>query len=140
MREEFDLSDWRGPFDSATQMRARDALEQGQLLYFPQLAFPLQAGEEEFLDASLTDGKAKNISLDHSSGRLQGTSATGPSAVRLAAMIERFGAGATRLVGELLGNLAELETKLCQLLIQVLVGQLHKIQMSVFWHRQGKMH
>ena len=103
MREAFDLRDWRGPFDSATQTRARDALESGHVLYFPNLAFPLQAGEQEFLDARLTDGKAKNISLDHSSGRLQGTSATSERAVRLGAMIERFGAGATGLVNDLLG-------------------------------------
>lgn len=103
MRDAFDLREWSGPFDSATRARARDALESGHVLYFPHLAFPLQAREKEFLDASLTDGKAKNISLDHTSGRLQGTSAAGERAVRLAAMIERFGASATQLVNDLIG-------------------------------------
>ena len=103
MREEFDLSDWRGPFDGDTQTRARTALEKGQVLYFPHLPFALQSAETAFLDPSLTDGKSKNISLDPASGRLKGTSATGDGAVRLAAMIERFGAGATRFVEGLLG-------------------------------------
>ena len=62
-----------------------------------------------FSIARLTDGKAKNISLDHTNGKLQGTSATGERAARLAAMIERFGAGATRFVERLLPRYAGLE-------------------------------
>ena len=46
------------------------------MLYFPNLPFRLPNSEKEFLDGRLTDGKAKNISLDHTSGKLQGTSAT----------------------------------------------------------------
>ena len=56
-----------------------------------------------FLDPAVSDGKAKNISLDHTSGKLQAHLADRRTTPRaLAAMIERFGAGATRLVGELL--------------------------------------
>jgi hypothetical protein len=102
MREEFSITQWQGPFDAPTRARAIAALEQGQVLYFPQLPFRLTSSEQEFLDAALTDGKAKNISLDHTSGKLQGTSAQGERATRLAAMIERFGAGATRFVTDLL--------------------------------------
>ena len=79
------------------------------MLYFPKLPFQLAKNETEFLDGSLTDGKAKNISLDHTNGKLQGTSATGERAERLAAMIERFGAGATRFVKDLLPNYAGVE-------------------------------
>ena len=48
------------------QMRARAqaALEHGRLLYFPKMPFVLSNSETEFLDGRLTDGKAKNISLD----------------------------------------------------------------------------
>ena len=109
IREEFDLTDWRGPFDDATRARAQAALEHGKLLYFPKLPFKLSNSETEFLDASLTNGKAKNISLDHTSGKLQGSSATGERAVRLAAMIERFGAGAPEFVKDLLPNYAGVE-------------------------------
>ncbi len=79
------------------------------MLYFPKLPFRLGNSETEFLDASLTDGKAKNISLDWNTGKLQGTSATGERAERLAAMMERFGAGATDFITDLLPNYAGVE-------------------------------
>ena len=109
MREEFPISSWNGPFDAGLRARARAALESGQVLYFPNLAFRLEDSEKQFLDAGLTDGKAKNISLDHSSGKLQGTSASGERAQRLAAMIERFGAGAAHFVGDLLSGYSGVE-------------------------------
>lgn len=107
--EAFDIEQWRGPFSQETRARAQETLEHGKLLYFPKLPFRLSNSENEFLDASLTDGKAKNISLDHTSGKLQGTSAQGEKAQRLAAMIERFGAGATQLVKDLLPNYGGVE-------------------------------
>jgi hypothetical protein len=109
IREEFDFTSWEGPFEPETRARAQRALEHGKLLYFPKMPFKLSNSETEFLDGQLTDGKAKNISLDHINGRLQGTSATGERAERLAAMIERFGAGATRFVKDLLPNYASVE-------------------------------
>jgi len=109
IREEFDFREWGGPFDAATRARAQAALEHGRLLYFPRMPFKLTNSETEFLDGRLTDGKAKNISLDHTNGKLQGTSARGEQAQRLAAMIERFGAGATRFVKELLPNYGSVE-------------------------------
>src|SRR5580704_14656042 len=109
MREEFSIAQWQGPFDGPTRARAIAALESGQVLYFPQLPFRLTNSEMEFLDASLTDGKAKNISLDHTSGKLQGSSASGERAQRLGAMIERFGAGATGFVKALLPNYESVE-------------------------------
>ncbi|MEO7053476.1 MAG: Kdo hydroxylase family protein [Rhizomicrobium sp.] len=109
IREEFDFTAWSGPFEAQTRARAQQALEHGRLLYFPRMPFKLSNSETEFLDGRLTDGKAKNISLDHTSGKLQGTSATGERAERLAAMIERFGAGATRFVQDLLPNYSKVE-------------------------------
>jgi hypothetical protein len=109
MLESFDIGTWTGPFESQIRARAQAALEKGAVLYFPKLAFCLADGEKQFLNSSLTDGKAKNISLDHTSGKLQGTSAEGAQAEKLAAMIERFGAGATNFVTALLPNYAGVE-------------------------------
>jgi hypothetical protein len=78
------------------------ALERGGVLLFPDLAFALSDAEKPFLDARVADGKAKNISLDHASGKLQATSLTGEKAAALAAMIERFGSQAATLVHDLL--------------------------------------
>jgi hypothetical protein len=109
MREAFDISTWTGPFETQTRRHAQDALEKGAVLYFPKLAFLLAESEKDFLDPGLSDGNAKNISLDPATGKLQGTSAEGEKAARLAAMMERFGAGATQFVAALLPNYAGVE-------------------------------
>jgi hypothetical protein len=102
MLETLPLTDWKGPYDAALKARAVSALEQGAVLFFPNLAFTLSDGEKMFLDASVSDGKAKNISLDHTTGKMQASSLTGEKAASLAAMIERFGSQATQLVHQLL--------------------------------------
>jgi hypothetical protein len=109
MLEQFEIDSWSGPHPPEIRARAQASLERGAVLFFPRLAFRLANSEMEFLDASLTNGKAKNISLDSSTGKLQGTSASGEKALLLAAMIERFGAGATRFVTDLLPNYAGVE-------------------------------
>lgn len=102
MIEELPISAWQGPFEADVKARALDALESGAVLYFPQLPFALLDSEKEFLDAKVADGKSKNISLDHTTGKMQASSLTGERAARLAAMIERFGSGAAGLVRDLL--------------------------------------
>src|SRR5689334_1523895 len=102
MLETLPLSDWNGPHDAALKARAVAALESGAVLFFPRLTFQLSESEKPFLDASVSDGKAKNISLDHTTGKMQASSLTGEKAVSLAAMIERFGSQATQLVHDLL--------------------------------------
>ena len=102
MLETLPLDRWDGPYDADLKARAVSALEQGAVLFFPHLAFTLSDAEKLFLDARVSDGKAKNISLDHATGKLQASSLTGDKAKALAAMIERFGSQATNLVQDLL--------------------------------------
>ncbi|HJT43687.1 MAG TPA: Kdo hydroxylase family protein [Rhizomicrobium sp.] len=102
MLETMPLRDWKGPFDAALKARATAALEQGAVLFFPDLKFILEKGEKQFLDARVSDGKAKNISLDHTTGKMQASSLTGEAAQALAVMMERFGSQATALVQDLL--------------------------------------
>jgi hypothetical protein len=102
MIETLEIGSWRGPFDAGTRARAVTALEGGAVLYFPNLAFALSGEEKAFLDPAVSDGRAKNISLDPATGRMQASSLTGEKAAQLAAMIERFGAGANALVSALL--------------------------------------
>jgi hypothetical protein len=98
MLETLPLTAWTGPFDTEMKARACSALEGGAVLFFPDLAFALDETEKQFLDARVSDGKAKNISLDHQTGKMQASSLTGEKADQLAAMIERFGRQATGLV------------------------------------------
>ena len=102
MLERLLLENWSGPYDAGMKARALLALESGAVLFFPNLAFVLSEAEKRFLDASVSDGKAKNISLDHTTGTLQASALTGEAAGELAAMMERFGSLATGLVHELL--------------------------------------
>jgi hypothetical protein len=98
--ESLPLDSWKGPFDANQKARAVTALERGAVLFFPGLAFALADGEKPFLDAGVSDGRAKNISLDR--GRLQSSSLTGEKAHALSAMIERFGSQAAQLIHDLL--------------------------------------
>lgn len=102
MLETLPLTGWTGPFEAETKARAISALEGGQVLFFPDLAFALSQTEAQFLDAGVSDGKAKNISLDPVTAKLQASSLTGEKAGQLAAMIERFGRQAETLVHALL--------------------------------------
>jgi hypothetical protein len=102
MLETLPLTGWTGPFDADTKARALCALEGGAVLFFPGLAFTLSDSEKQFLDAGISDGKAKNISLDHTTGKMQASSLTGEKAQELTAMIERFGQQAAGLVHDLL--------------------------------------
>jgi len=102
MLESLPINRWTGPHDADLKARAVSALERGAVLFFPRLPFLLSEPEKQFLDARVSDGQAKNISLDHTSGKLQSTSLSGEKARDLAAMMERFGSQATRLVQELL--------------------------------------
>ena len=102
MLETLATDSWSGPYDAGLKARAVSALEQGGVLFFPNLAFSLSQAEKLFLDARVSDGKAKNISLDHTTGKMQASSLTGEDAKALAAMIERFGTHATQLVHDLL--------------------------------------
>ncbi|HKQ09938.1 MAG TPA: Kdo hydroxylase family protein [Rhizomicrobium sp.] len=96
------LDSWTGPHDAGLKARAVSALERGAVLFFPHLPFLLFDAEKQFLDAGVSDGQAKNISLDHTTGKMQASALTGEKARELAAMMERFGSQATRLVHELL--------------------------------------
>src|SRR5258706_3121687 len=102
MLEILPLDSWKGPYDAVLKAHAVAGLERGAVLLFPNLAFALSDAEKLFLDAGVSDGRAKNISLDHTTGRMQSSSLTGEKAQALAAMIERFGSQAATLVRELL--------------------------------------
>ncbi len=57
-------------FSSAQKREALAALESGKIIYFPKLAFELTEDEKSLLTPALSDGKAKNISMDPN-GRIQ---------------------------------------------------------------------
>lgn len=99
------VREWSARFTPEDQFRAMTALEEGKVLFFPHLAFPLAAEERGFLTAGAAGGQRKNVSLDPATGRLSGGSAS-VNVQALAAMIERFGQQATALARALLPSYA----------------------------------
>jgi hypothetical protein len=65
------------------------ALEAGEVLYFPRLAFALSAAEEALLEPSLLAEGVRNISLD-AQGRLKGVAGGPDVATQVSALIGRF--------------------------------------------------
>jgi len=101
MLETLPIASWVGPYAPEVKARALAALEGGAVLFFPDLAFALGDREKQFLDASISDGKAKNISRDPD-GRLQSSSLTGARADALGAMMGRFADSTSSLIADLL--------------------------------------
>lgn len=77
-------------------------LEQGKLLYFPQLAFELRPEERAFLSPDFVDEKSKNISFDSKTNTLKGARGTSEQLTQIAAMVARFSQQACALVATIL--------------------------------------
>lgn len=88
--EELQIEKWDEPISQDEQMRAITNLEQGKVLYFPSLAFPLEQTEKPFLSPDKVDPKRKNISFDLKTDRLRGTLFTGEELERLKGMLKRY--------------------------------------------------
>lgn len=102
----FDLTQWAGPFGAEIRAAAQDALESGQVLYFPKLPFRVANSETDLLTETVSNGKAKNISRDPD-GRIQGATASPEASVRLSTMMGRFAEQARSLVLDLFPGYAK---------------------------------
>ncbi|MGI8841830.1 MAG: Kdo hydroxylase family protein [Caulobacteraceae bacterium] len=80
---------------------ARTELEAGDIVRLPHRAFPLSAEETALLVAGLSDGGAKNVSLDPATGAVSGVAPGAGQGARLAALMGRFADWATALVAEI---------------------------------------
>lgn len=96
-----DQQQWQDRFTDAQQQQAIATLEQGGVLFLPQLRFHLQEKERAFLSPETVD-RSKNVNFDLNTGRLRGTSLEGTAAQDLKAMIARFTACSQQLVSHLL--------------------------------------
>ncbi|WP_084186969.1 Kdo hydroxylase family protein [Andreprevotia chitinilytica] len=76
-------------------------LEQGKVLFFPQLAFALSDTERTLLDPQFADPKRKNISLDGKTGLLRGVAGNGATQTTFHQLVARYAQQATTLVDHL---------------------------------------
>ena len=88
------LADWFGATADAASVAA---VEAGQVLYFPRLAFALEAAESELLRPQLLADGSRNISLD-AAGQLKGAAGEQDVQATVAALMGRFATQARALV------------------------------------------
>src|SRR5436190_7334220 len=72
MLETFATQKWNEHFPDSVQQQAIQSLENGNILYFPDLTFALTPDEQVFLSPEFSDPNAKNISFQADSNKLWG--------------------------------------------------------------------
>lgn len=85
---EIPIADWNQRFPAKLQEHAVKKLEQGSVLFFPQLGFGLDEAEARFLSPAVV--KSKNISFDPSVGKLGGSRLEEAETEDLKVMMRRF--------------------------------------------------
>lgn len=83
-------TDWSPDIDPATRAGLRRQLEQGAVLYFPDLHFRFEPGEERFLDSRYSDGKSKNINLRASDTAVRGAQGSAQDLADLHRLVRRY--------------------------------------------------
>ena len=94
-------ADWDCAFSPDDQERAAGALEGGQVLVFPSLAYSVSADGRRFLTPAVLH-KSKNVSYDPATGRVGGSACTGADAEALRRLMAGFGGRAQALLRRLL--------------------------------------
>lgn len=92
---------WDHRCSAADQEHALCALEQGSVLFLPQLRFPMEAVESRLLSPTIA-AKSKNVSMDCASGTLRGSSAGEAELRLLRTMMQRFATSSRALLRNLL--------------------------------------
>ncbi len=100
--EAFDLRDWSDGLSDEAKKQLVAALEDGKIIYFPQLQFKLAEHEVGFLSADKVDPKSKNISYDPVKDRLAGALYEGAEAEQLKQMVKRFSTQSRQLIERLI--------------------------------------
>jgi hypothetical protein len=97
---------WQGPFRQSQQEEATREVEDGGLVFFPQLGFELLPAERRFLAAESVSEKVKNVSFDARSMVLRGSTLQGDDAAALMRMLQRYAQQSRALVLSLLPQYA----------------------------------
>lgn len=96
------ITKWNKSIDAAQQQSAITQLEQGSILFFPQLAFELTADEKSLLSPEFSNNKAKNISYDARDNSLRGIECDIVVQEKIMHMMRRFHQYAYDLIAHLL--------------------------------------
>jgi len=88
--ETIEIETWENSIPEEVRNKAVHALENGKVLYFPKLAFPLNLHEQLFLSPEIIAPKSKNISYEIRRDRLAGAIYSGEDGLLLKEMIRRY--------------------------------------------------
>ena len=94
-----EIASWHPTIAASRTEALAHALEGGDVLVLPKLAFAFEQGEERFLDAKWSDARAKNISFD--AGKIKGAKGAPEDLADLGRMIARFANCASELIAAL---------------------------------------
>jgi hypothetical protein len=98
-----DTTSWQQPLEAS----AVDALEDGKVLFFPNLGFALRESEKRFLSPDHMDPKSKNMSFNASTGEAKHAVGTDSDVAAFATMMRRYYEHARSLVAAILPSYAE---------------------------------
>lgn len=103
MLQTFSTCRWEEHFPDSIQQQAVNSIENGQILYFPELAFSLSPEEMKFLSPKYADPHSKNISYHPLQHKLWGVQKLNDQErLQLKAMLDRFSKHAVQLIKGLL--------------------------------------
>lgn len=83
-------ADWHGRNLSVPRETLLAGVERGKVLYFPNLRFAIEGGEQALLDPALADPSRKNISLEPNGGALHGVAGDAVTQSAVRALIARY--------------------------------------------------
>jgi hypothetical protein len=92
---------WGERYPASMADAAVQALEAGQIIFFPRLAFELAESDRRFLTPSAVQG-AMNVSFNPQNGKVGGTTLAGTDLDQLRALLDRFSRATDALVRALI--------------------------------------
>jgi hypothetical protein len=98
----FSIKQWDSSISQEEQTGAIRDLEEGKVLYFPNLSFLLETKEQKYLRPEIVAPKAKNISYNPQKDILGGTVFQGDEANHLKEMLRRYSALSLRFLEKIL--------------------------------------
>ncbi len=90
--------DWQGKGLSVPRETLLTGVEDGKVLYFPNLRFAIEGGEQALLDPAIADPKRKNISLAPNGSALNGVLGDNVMQSAVRSLIKRYQDNARSLV------------------------------------------
>jgi len=104
--ETMEAADWAWHPDAGISLNATEALEDGNVLYFPRLTFALSEEESRFLNPGIVEPKAKSLAFNPASGVLKHASGSEAERAAIAAMMNRYAGQTAQFVSTIFPHYA----------------------------------